>query len=214
VRIIRLNNIITGGAQFLAHQIRVGTSSEETFSLALSGGRTPWAIMRQLSEAPGIDWTKVHVYQVDERIAPPSDPDRNLSHIYDAIASRVPAVIHPMPVEDPDLERAAVRYATGLPVALDLVHLGLGADGHTASLVPGDPVLEIVDHDVGITAPYQGRRRMTLTYPSINRARSVVWIVSGPDKTQALQRLLAGDPEIPASAVTSERAAVLTDLQT
>src|SRR5258705_7493126 len=117
-----------------------------------------------------------------------------------------------MPVEAPDLEAAASRYAetlwaiAGSPPVFDLVHLGLGADGHTASLVPGDPVLDVTDADVAVTRPYQGRRRMTLTFPIINRSRRVLWLVTGREKAGALVRLRNRDPSIPASCVRQDRA--------
>jgi 6-phosphogluconolactonase len=128
-----------------------------------------------------------------------------------------PERIHAIPVESGDLDAACARYAqtlqeiAGSPPLLDLVHLGLGPDGHTASLVPGDPVLGVMDADVALTGIYQGRRRMTLTYPVINRARKVLWLVAGGEKAGMLARLQAGDPSIPAGHVRSERSVVLAD---
>jgi 6-phosphogluconolactonase len=122
-----------------------------------------------------------------------------------------------MPVESPDLAAAATRYAltlraiAGSPPVLDIVHLGLGPDGHTASLVPADPVLDVTDADVALTGVYQGRRRMTLTYPILNRSRRVMWLVSGSEKVGMLGRLRAGDESIPAGRVRRDRALVLAD---
>jgi 6-phosphogluconolactonase len=155
----------------------------------------------------------VHIYQVDERVAPPGDKDRNLTQLEKTLTSKVPAVLHPLPVDEPDLDAACARYGAELPDLLDLIHLGLGADGHTASLVPGDGVLDIRDRDVALTAHYQGRRRMTLTFPAINRARSILWIVSGQDKTTALEQLVSGDRAIPATGIARDQALLVTDLQ-
>jgi 6-phosphogluconolactonase/glucosamine-6-phosphate isomerase/deaminase len=122
-----------------------------------------------------------------------------------------------MPVEAPDLDAAAGRYAAGLeaiagsPAVLDVVHLGLGADGHTGSLVPGDSVLDVTDADVALTGEYPGRRRMTLTYPILNRARRVLWVVTGSDKTGPLARLLKGDVSIPGGRVHLGEALILAD---
>jgi 6-phosphogluconolactonase len=122
-----------------------------------------------------------------------------------------------MPVDSPDLEAAANQYAlnlreiAGAPPVLDLVHLGLGPDGHTASLVPGDPVLDVTDTDVALTQPYQERRRMTLTFPAINRARRILWVVTGAEKAGMLLRLRDGDVTIPAGFVRRDQALVLAD---
>ncbi len=179
-------------------------------SLALSGGSTPWPVFRQLADAP-LDWRRIDVYQVDERVAPAGDPVRNLRGINEALLERAPARAHPMPVESADLDAAAADYAAALPDALDVVHLGLGDDGHTASLVPGDPVLDVSDRLVAITQPYRGHRRMTLTYPALNRARSIVWIVSAAGKAAALRKLRRAESSIPAGRVEQAHAVLLTD---
>jgi len=159
--------------------------------------------------------------QVDERIAPAGDADRNLSHLRDSLLDHAPlprAQVHAMPVEARNLQAAAEQYAAdlariaGTPPVLDLVHLGLGPDGHTASLVPGDPVLDETAGDVALTGIYQGRRRMTLTYPLLNRARRVLWVVTGAEKVAMLNRLLEGDPSIPAGRIRREQALVLADI--
>ena len=155
-------------------------------------------------------WAQVTIYQVDERVAPDGDPDRNLTHLLDSLPDRT-AEVRAMPVEAKDLEAAAAAYARSLPDRFDLVHLGLGPDGHTASLVPGDAVLEVADRDVALTAPYQGRRRMTLTYPVLDRAREVLWLVTGEDKVDALRRLRAGDRSIPAGRIDAPRQLVIAD---
>jgi 6-phosphogluconolactonase len=155
-------------------------------------------------------WAAVQIFQVDERVAPDGAPERNLTHLRDALGD-APAEVLPMPVTDADLDRAAARYAELLPAALNLVHLGLGPDGHTASLVPSDPVLEVTDRLVAVTTPYQGNRRMTLTYPAIDRADQVLWLIAGEDKREALAKLLANDPSIPAGRVRAKSSTIMAD---
>jgi 6-phosphogluconolactonase len=190
------------------------------FTVAFSGGRTPWVMLRALSLMDDVPWKDVHVLQVDERIAPGGHADRNLTHMCAtllAAGQSSPPQIHAMPVESEDLVEAAARYAqtlsgvAGSPPVLDLVHLGLGPDGHTASLIPGDPVLDVADADVALTGVYQERRRMTLTYPVLNRARRVLWLVTGKDKAAMLARLREGDPTIPAGRVRQDEAVVIAD---
>jgi 6-phosphogluconolactonase len=206
-------------AQRIAAAARAAVHSRGRFLMAVSGGRTPWLMLRDLAGAE-VPWKNVHVVQVDERVAPAGHPDRNLTHMRESLLGHVPLPpdqIHAMPVEATDLENAAKTYArtlqqiAGSPPVLDLVHLGLGPDGHTASLVPGDPVLDVTDAEVSLTGAYQGRRRMTLTYPLLNRGRDVLWIVTGSEKAEMLVRLRAGDPSIPAGRVRQDRALVLAD---
>jgi 6-phosphogluconolactonase len=206
-------------AERIGDELRAAVALRGRFILAVSGGHTPWLMLSALAAEP-LPWQHVHLVQVDERVAPSTDPDRNLVHLRASLLDRVPlppAHVHAMPVEAPDLERAARQYAlslqelAGSPPVLDLVHLGLGPDGHTASLVPGDSVLDVADADVAVTAPYQGRRRMTLTFPIINRSRLVLWLVTGRDKVDALARLRDGDRSIPGSRVRRERALLLAD---
>lgn len=187
--------------------------------LALSGGTTPRQMLGILA-AKTIDWRKVHLVQVDERIAPLGGPERNLTQLRDALLDHVPipeGQVEPMPVDDADLAAAAERYGrlldrlAGSPALLDLVQLGLGADGHTASLVPGDAALEVSRADVAITAPYNGWRRMTLTFPIINRARRILWLVTGADKAEVTARLVQGDPSLVASRINRESALLLVD---
>jgi 6-phosphogluconolactonase len=167
-----------------------------------------------------VPWHGVHLIQVDERIAPAGDPDRNLTHLRDTLLVRVAlpeSQLYAMPVEEADLDRAAreyrrrLRQVAGTPPVLDLVHLGLGMDGHTASLLPNDPALDVADRDVALTGVYEGRRRMTLTYPMLNRARRVLWLVTGADKAAMLSRLRAADPAIPAGRVRQDHALLLAD---
>ena len=206
-------------AQFIAAEARAAIAARGRFALAVSGGRTPWQMLRILATLD-LPWNGVHLFQVDERVAPAGDPDRNLTQIaasFTANAPLPPSHVHAMPVEDADLAGAAARYARELatvaasPPVLDLVHLGLGPDGHTASLVPGDPVLDVTDHDVALTGVYLGRMRMTLTYPVLNRARRILWLATGAEKAAMLARLAAGDRGIPAGRVEGDRAVILAD---
>jgi 6-phosphogluconolactonase len=211
--------VARAAAALVAAQARTAVAARGQFVFAFSGGHTPWAMLRALA-SENVPWASVHVVQVDERVAPAGDPDRNLTHLRDSLLAHAPLPadhLHAMRVEDADLTAAAERYAqtlreiAGTPPVLDLAHLGLGPDGHTASLVPGDPVLEVANADVALSGPYQGRRRMTLTYPILNRSRHVLWLVTGADKAVMLSRLRDGDPTIPAGRVSSSRATVLAD---
>ena len=209
-----------GAAAVIAAEARTAVAARGRFVMAVSGGHTPWQMLRAMT-AEDVPWRAVHVAQVDERVAPENDPERNLAHLRESLLAHAPLgpeQIHAMPVESPDLAAAAAQYAAtlreiaGSPPVLDLAHLGLGPDGHTASLVPGDSVLDVVDRDVAMTGgTYQGRRRMTLTYPMLNRSRRIVWLVTGSEKVDMLARLRAGDRSIPAGRVDQARALVLAD---
>jgi 6-phosphogluconolactonase len=207
------------GAAVIAAAARDAVVARGRFIMAVSGGHTPWVMLRALA-GEKVPWEGVHLVQVDERVAPAEHPDRNLTHLRNSLLTRVPLPpeqIHAMPVEGPDLEAAARRYAltlqqiAGSPPVLDLVHLGLGPDGHTASLVPGDPVLDVADADVALTGVYQGRRRMTLTYPLLNRSRHILWLVTGSEKAGMFVRLRDGDGSIPAGRVRQDQALALVD---
>jgi len=206
-------------AKIIAAAARDAVAARGRFVMAVSGGRSPWQMLRCLS-GDDVPWQDVHIVQVDERVAPAGDADRNLTHIAESLLANAPlqpTQIHAMPVESADLDCAAAEYAAalgqlaGVPPVLDLVHLGLGPDGHTASLVPADQVLDVSDADVAVTGVYQARRRMTLTYPIFNRARRILWLVTGVDKQEPLVRLRAADPSIPAGRIRQDNAWLLAD---
>jgi len=206
-------------AAVIAEEARAAVAARGRFLLAVSGGKTPWILLRALA-GEAVPWEHVHVVQVDERVAPAGHPDRNLTHLRETLLEHAPLrpwQIHAMPVDAPDLEAAAASYArtlreiAGTPPVLDLALLGLGPDGHTASLVPGDPVLNVADRDVAITGVYQGRRRMTLTYPMLDRSRSILWVVTGVEKVPMLKRLQDGDDSIPAGRIRRDPARILAD---
>ncbi|HVT30010.1 MAG TPA: 6-phosphogluconolactonase [Lacipirellulaceae bacterium] len=208
-----------GAAKYIAAAARDAVAARGRFVIALSGGRSPWQMLRDLA-GEDVPWKNVHIVQVDERVAPAGSPDRNLTHLNDSLLSQVPLPsdhIHPMPVESADLDDAAAHYTktleqiAGVPPVLDLVHLGLGPDGHTASLVPTDPVLDVMNVDVATTGVYQGRRRMTLTYPILDRARCILWLVMGSDKHEPLEKLRRADTSIPAGRVRQDRAIAFAD---
>jgi 6-phosphogluconolactonase len=206
-------------AKLIASEARAAVKDRGSFVMAVSGGHTPWLMLRDLA-LEDLPWNAIHVVQADERIAPTGDPDRNLTHLRESLLTRAPLSpehIYAMPVESSDIQAACTRYArtletiAGSPPVLDLVHLGLGPDGHTASLIPGDPVRNVTNADVALTGVYQGRRRMTLTYPILNRSRRILWLVTGAEKAGILQRLFGRDLSLPASEVRDDNALVIAD---
>lgn len=206
-------------ASIIAEEARKAVALRGRFIIAVSGGKTPWKMLRALADED-VPWDGMHILQVDERLAPEGHPDRNLTHLRKSLLGHAPLLpgrIHAMQVEEKNPEAAATDYAqiieeiAGSPAVIDLVHLGLGPDGHTASLIPGDPALDVTDRDVASTGIYQGRQRLTLTFPVINRARKILWLITGSEKNKMLQRLLEGDCSIPAGCISQEHAMILAD---
>lgn len=205
-------------ADLVAGKLAEAIDARGRATLAVSGGSTPAAFLAELAVRT-LPWERVHVFQVDERVAPPGHRERNLTGLQEALLDRVPIPaenVHPMAVDEPDLATAAAAYGdelravTGAEGRLDVVHLGLGDDGHTASWPPGDPVVD-ADDDVAVVRPFNGWRRMTLTPPAINRAGWIVWLIAGSAKSPVVARLLAGDPTMPASRVRRDGVTLLAD---
>lgn len=205
-------------AALIARNVRDDIAVMGRATLAVSGGRTPIRMLEVLG-SESLDWERVDLFQVDERVTPLGHADRNATHTVGALAAAVrsaPASFHWMPVDDDDLETAAGRYAAelraaaGSPPSLGTVHLGLGADGHTASIFSGSPLFAST-REVAVTPEHLGMRRMTLTLATINRARRIVWVVTGRDKTKALAGLVAGDTSIVGSCVRRTSAIVVAD---
>jgi len=198
------------GAELIAEAAEAAIAERGSFSIAASGGTDPWEMYRRLAWLEP-EWERMQVLQVDERVAPDGDPDRNLTHLLQSLPAAARPRVRPMPVTDSELDDAAREYAAALPPSIDIVHLGLGRDGHTASLVPGDPVLEVEARRVAITEPYEGHRRMTLTYPELAHAGRLLWLVTGEHKRDPLARLMAEDPTIPAGRVKGNYSVVVAD---
>ncbi|MEI6080892.1 MAG: 6-phosphogluconolactonase [Verrucomicrobiota bacterium] len=214
--------VAKAAAGVIAAAAREAVAARGVFTLAVSGGKTPWAMLKDLASEE-VPWSQVHVFQIDERIAPEGDPDRNLTHLHESLLGNAPIPkenIHAMPVNAEDPVEGTKEYEQvlqeicGHPPTLDMAHLGLGPDGHTASLTPNDPVLGVTDRDVALTDPvhlYQNRRRMTLTYPMINRSRQIMWLATGAAKIPMIVKLKAVDHSIPAGSISQVNALLLTD---
>ncbi len=210
-------------AQTIADALRSAVADRGVATLAVSGGKTPATMLAALTRQ-AVPWSSVQVFQVDERCAPIGHLDRNsaaLTHTLSLVADGPSQgnLLHLMDVPDDAVqgwerlgESAAQHYSTLLPPAgFDVVHLGLGDDGHTASLVPNDPVLAITDRAVAVTETYQGRHRLTLTTPTINSARLLVWLAVGAAKMPMISRLLQGDTSIPAGRFADRPGVLFTD---
>jgi 6-phosphogluconolactonase len=208
-------------ALHIAQAARKAIFDHGRFTMAISGGRTPWQMLKRLTKEK-LSWEKIFIFQVDERVAPDGHPDRNLTQLFQALEgsglmTRI-NIFH-MHVTAENLDEACDDYVKTIHEVtengqFDLVHLGMGTDGHTASLIPDDAVCAISDRDVAITEnPYQGRIRMTLTYPLIDRAKEILWVITGQEKQQMFERFLSGDETIPAGVVDKNKALVFTDLK-
>jgi len=202
-------SLADAAASYMAQRARDCVEAKGEFIFAFSGGKTPWAMFERLATLD-VPWAQVTIFQVDERVAPDGDPTRNLTNLHASLGETA-ATILAMPVTDPDLDAAAASYAALIPERFDMVHLGMGPDGHTASLIPGDPVLSVVDRLVSLTGVYHDERRMTLTYPALARANQLLWLVAGPDKKAPLAQLLAGDESIPAGRVVAASSLIMAD---
>ncbi len=198
-----------GAASFIARLASETVARTGQFTFAASGGTTPWAMLSELALLD-IPWQAIRIFQVDERIVPLDNPMRNVGNINRCLAN-VRANINGMPVDAVDLEQATRDYGNALPSRIDLVHLGLGVDGHTASLIPGDRALDVTDRLIAITDEYQGSRRMTFTYPAIASADQILWLVAGREKQWSLARLLDGDTSIPAGRVEAPLSLVMAE---
>ncbi len=205
-----LEGLAHHGANYIAAAARDAVARRGLFTMAVSGGRNPWTMFGDLASCD-MPWERTRIFQVDERVAPAGDDERNLTHLERSL-SGVDVEVVAMPVQDEDLDAATAAYERGLPARFDLIHLGLGPDGHTASLVANDPVLDVSDRLVALTAPYQGRRRMTLTYPALARTEQLLWLITGEEARGALTALLRGDETIPAGRVSAPRSLIMTDL--
>lgn len=182
--------------------------------IALSGGGTPAPAFAELA-ARDLPWGQVVLTQADERVAATGSGLRNLTRQMEAFAG-LPVRWLPLPVDSP-IDAGIVGFVrelgdlVGRPPIIDVVHLGMGADGHTASLVPGDAVLEELDADVALTDSYEGRERITFTRPLIDRARLALWLIRGKEKEAPLRRWLAGERSMPAGLLEPRLSVVVAD---
>ncbi len=206
-------------ADWLAARVSADVAARGRCIVALSGGQTPWQMLADLI-THDIPWHAVQIVQVDERVVPMDDPRRSLARIAELLCQRgrlEERQLHGIPVERPDADLAAHEYLktleslAGSPPVLDIVQLGLGSDGHTASLFPGDAALRITDRDAVATGLQAGTRRVTLTFPCLNRARARLWLITGAEKAARLRELISGQGDVPATRVSRESAIVFTD---
>jgi 6-phosphogluconolactonase len=199
------------------------------FRVALSGGGTPKTVYPMLLEPErrdAVEWSRVEFFWGDERTVPPDHPESNFGVAYQMLIAQLPDVrpdrIHRMPAEAPDLHAAALTYESELrlafgargdePPAFDLIWLGMGPDGHTASLFPGSEALDETERwAVGNWAPHPQAWRMTLTFPVLNAARAVIFAVEGANKAEAIRRIREGGSGLPAERVSGDQVEWIID---
>lgn len=217
VQVLPLGRTDAAVAGWLAHRIERVLGRKPVAHVAVSGGDSAPPVWDHLARS-GVSWERVHLWQVDERVAPAGGPDRNATGLLARLVAPagVPEEhVHLLPVDEPDLAQAAVRYGHELGRwcggHLDVVHLGLGADGHTASWPPADPALDAATGDVAVVGPFRGVVRLTLTRAAVNRADVRLLHVTGAAKRPALLAFLRGDAAVPASHLRRSGTTVITD---
>ena len=216
-------------ADHFAATVRRAIEDRGIARVALSGGSTPkqvYPLLLEPARRDAVEWSRVEFFWGDERVVPPDHPESNFGAVYGTLISQLPGVrpdrVHRMPAEAEDLDAAALSYESELrlafgargdePPAFDLIWLGMGPDGHTASLFPDSTALDETQRwVVAAWAPAQEAWRMTLTFPVLRAARQTLFVVSGADKAEALERVRAGDEKLPAARVTGEGVDWLVD---
>lgn len=236
LRIEAVDDWALRSAELLAQAIEAALGQRGRCLLVLSGGSTPRPVFDELA-LMDLRWERVMLLQADERLAPDGSPDRNLTQQQEAFEG-CGATWLPLPVDRllkaaaassdgeslldrrppagvvaeilGDFNARLVEFADEPPV-VDIAQLGIGTDGHTASLLPGDPALDELRRYVALTGLYQGHRRLTMTRPVFDRARLVVWLARGHEKAEPLGRLLTGDLSIPAGIIRPRQSVIVAD---
>jgi 6-phosphogluconolactonase len=192
-----------GAAEYFLARSREAVAEKGFFTVALSGGSTP-KILYELLVSTQVPWTKIHFFWSDERHVPPDHPDSNYRMAYEAMLSRVPVPennVHRVHGENPDAAKAAYEYEQTL-LPLDLILLGLGTDGHTASIFPGSDVLHETKRLIAATwVEKLNTYRITMTLPLLNTGASVLFLVSGAEKAEIVKDVIEGPKQYPAQLV-------------
>ena len=193
---------VSRAAEWIAQALRESVDRQGSCALALAGGDTPLPVYRRVAELPGVPWRRTSIFFTDERAVPPEHPESNYRRVEDTLLSRVEvprAQIHRMQAERPDLEQAAAEYAALLPEPVDLLLLGMGVDGHTASLFPHSPALaETVRRVVPAGGPAASPPRLTITPLVIRSSRNLLMLVAGAAKSEQVARALDGPEDVAA----------------
>lgn len=197
LRIVPSGSFAAAGAEVLAGAIREALTARGRCELALAGGSTPRPVYRRLAAVHDLEWTGVHVFFGDERAVPPDDPESNYRMARRSLLDRVPipgSRRHRIEGEREDLDGVAAEYGRHLPDRLDVLVLGVGEDGHTASLFPGSEALEETGRRATVVeGPRPPVRRVTVTPPVVRSARTIVVLAAGRHKANAVLRAVEGD---------------------